>query len=79
MAEVHPRALTVVRIDVLDDGSELVAFTICRGCALEFGRTDGDVLPGDDFDNEKALPWVAPSCGLCFERWVGPAAPGEGG
>ncbi len=39
-----PSGLAFVRIDLLDDGSEMLGVFMCQECAAQFGRISGEVL-----------------------------------
>jgi hypothetical protein len=71
-----PRRVAFLRIDLLDDGSEMVDVVVCQECALRFGRVTGEILAGRHFGDENALPWVCPVCTPCLERWTGHPTPG---
>src|SRR5262245_21060192 len=60
-------------IDMLDDGSELLAICICQPCAAQFNISANARLPSAAFD-ETGIPYVAPTCGLCFMVWRDSAA-----
>ena len=73
--KTDPGALAALRIDLLDDGSEMLDIVICRECAVRFGRSNGEVLASNYFGDDQALPWICPTCKPCLERWTGHPTP----
>lgn len=76
VASADPHAVVFLRVDLLDDGSEMLDVALCRECATRFARETGEVLAGRYFGDEGALPWICPVCNPCLERWTGHPTPG---
>jgi len=70
-AALDPATAVSFKLDLFSDGSMMMSFVLCGACALQFGRTSGEILPEQAFDDEKALPWTRPVCGGCLNRWIG--------
>ena len=66
---VDPHGLVRLSLDFLDDGEIILSVVLCRECAMQYGRTDGEVLAWND-GAPAVLPWTCPSCSGCLERWT---------
>ncbi len=69
-ASVDPHGLVYLSLDLLEDGQIILRVVLCRECAMQYGRTDGEVLAWNDGDAPAVLPWTCPSCSGCLERWM---------
>ena len=65
---LDPSSAIRLKVDMLDDGSELAEYVVCPACGSKYGLGKAEVLPSRYFDAD-ATPWVAPACSLCFEEW----------
>lgn len=61
----------LLQIDLNDDRSIMLDVALCTVCATAFHHVAGEVLKGAAFEDEGALPWLAPVCNPCFEAWRG--------
>lgn len=69
-ASVEPDGLVSLSLDLLDDRQIVLSVLLCRACAMQYGRTDGEVIAGNEGCAPAVLPWTCPSCGVCLERWM---------
>ena len=69
-AVVDPQGLVYLSLDLLDDGQITLSVVMCRECAMQYGRTDGEVLAWTEYNAPALLPWTCPSCSGCLERWT---------
>lgn len=43
---------------------------LCQACAAQFAIAPDARLPGDALEMPDRIPYVAPTCGLCFTAWL---------
>ena len=66
---ILPDSAVSAEIDVLDDGHSLLPIVICEVCAKQFNISTNARLRGDAIGEPGLIPYVAPTCFLCFAAW----------
>ncbi len=68
-------APTTVRVDWLEDGSEIYDTLICNDCARRFGLLASRQVSGNQVEDPSNFPRVCPTCPRCLAEWQTSATP----
>jgi hypothetical protein len=68
-APILPDAAVRAGIDLMEDGSDLLPVVFCQVCAAQYGIAPLAKLPGQVLETPGLIPYIAPTCGVCFTAW----------
>jgi hypothetical protein len=62
-------SLDIYRVDLLDDGTQLIDHMLCGKCAAQFGLAPSEPIPSASWEDDRKFPYVCPVCAACFLEW----------